>query len=65
MHVPRAVLSSRARAGFPRFQAYSKALQEHPAVAASMMPPDSSKSYFDQLVETYKGYVARRKAAAN
>jgi hypothetical protein len=31
-----------------------------------MAPPEgSSKDYFEGLVETYKEYVARRKAAAN
>lgn len=51
--------------GLPRLQAYSEALLAHPAVAASITPPDSSRSYFDQLVENYKAHVARRKATAN
>jgi hypothetical protein len=51
--------------GLPRFSAYVDALLAHPAVSGSMVPPDSSRSYFDQLLDTYKEYVARRKAAAN
>lgn len=51
--------------GLSRFQAYSEALLAHPAVAASIVPPDSSKSYVEHMVDTYKEYVARRKAAAN
>jgi hypothetical protein len=52
-------------ADLPRLSSYSEALLAHPAVAASMAPPEGSKDYFEGLVETYKEYVARRKAAAN
>lgn len=51
--------------GLPRFAAYCEAVAAHPAVAGSMAPPDSSKSWTEQLVDNYKVYVARRKAAAN
>lgn len=51
--------------GLSRFSAYCDALAAHPAVCASMAPPDSSRSWTEQLVENYKVYVARRKAAAN
>lgn len=52
-------------AGLPRFSAYCDALAAHPAVSSSMAPPDSSRSWTEQLVDNYKVYVARRKAAAN
>lgn len=51
--------------GLPRFAAYCEAVAAHPAVAGSMAPPDSSKSWTEQLVDNYKVYVERRKAAAN
>lgn len=50
--------------GLPRLRAYSEALLAHPAVQASISLPDSSRSYVEQLIETYREYVARRKAAA-
>ena len=50
----------------PRLRSYFEALLGHPAVAATMAPPEgSSKPYLEQLVEQYRDYVARRKAAAN
>lgn len=48
----------------PRLSSYSEALLAHPAVAASLAPPEGSKPYFEQLLEQYKINVARRKAAA-
>jgi hypothetical protein len=53
------------QAALPRLHAYIAALEGHPAVKASMQPPDSSKSYQQQLLETYQEYVAKRRAAAS
>jgi hypothetical protein len=51
-------------ADLPRLSSYSEALLAHPAVAASLAPPESSKPYFEQLLEQYRINAARRKAAA-
>jgi hypothetical protein len=52
-------------AGLPKVAAYVAALKAHPPVVASCAPPEgSSGSYEEQLVDTYREYVAARKAAA-
>jgi hypothetical protein len=48
----------------PLVTAYISKISSHPSVAATINPPDSSRSYQEQMVETYKDYVAARKAAA-
>ncbi len=51
--------------GLPRLTSYLEALLAHPAVSASLAPPEGDKStYIEQMVQQYKEYVARRKAAA-
>jgi len=48
----------------PLVSAYITKITSHPSVAASINPPDSSRSYHEQMLETYKDYTAARKAAA-
>lgn len=46
-----------------RVAAWTAALLERPSVQASMAPPDPKRTYQEQLLDTYKDYVAARKAA--
>ena len=50
-------------ADLPKLKAWEAACLAHPAVSGSMQPPDSGKSYMDQLFETYQKYIAERKTA--
>lgn len=52
-------------AGLPKLAAYVAALKAHPPVLASCAPPEGTTgTYQEQLVDTYREYVAARKAAA-
>lgn len=51
-------------AGLPKLSAWYEAAMDHPAVADSIQPPDGSQPYVDQLLENYKEFIAKRKAAA-
>ncbi|WIA20134.1 hypothetical protein OEZ85_005984 [Tetradesmus obliquus] len=50
--------------GLPKLSAWGEALMGHPAVAGSIVPPDPSQPYIDQLLANYKEFIAKRKAAA-
>lgn len=50
--------------GLKALESYRSALRAHPAVAASMVPPEGAGSYEDAMLDTYRAYVAARKAAA-
>lgn len=51
-------------ADLPKLKAWEAACMAHPAVSGTIHPPDSNKSYMDQMFETYQKYIAERKAAA-
>lgn len=53
-----------APADTPRLTAWKEACLAHPAVQGSMQPPDASRPYLDQMADTYKDYIAKRRAAA-
>lgn len=50
-------------AGLPKLSAWQAACEAHPAVAGSIVPP-GGRPYKDELLESYKQYIERRRAAA-
>jgi glutathione S-transferase len=50
--------------GLARYERYAAALAARPSVKASMRPPEAGRPYEEQLIDTYKVYVAQRKEAA-
>ena len=51
--------------GLPRLARYRDAVLARPSVKATMQPPEPSRSYMEQMADTYRTYIDnRRKAAA-
>ncbi len=51
-------------AGLKALEAYRAAVAAHPAVVASMVPPEGAGTYEEAMLATYRSYVGERKAAA-